>query len=514
MSPEPIVENSIYSLIERRAELSPDAPMLFDEHERTMTFGEYHAQVQDLAAGLLDAGITPGSRIGWQLPTSFDALVLAGALSRLGCAQILLLPAYRMRELRHIIGQAEPTTIIVRRESAGFDFLGQARELQAEFPELQVLAVEAIPRGSLTPLPSYVEPTPDEMRWLIYTSGTTGAPKGVMHSDATVIAGARANFLAAGILPTDRQTLNYPFAHIGGIMTVVTMTSTGSSNVIVERFEPAKHVPLFRELGVTIPGAGPPFFRMYLEEQRKQPGESILPDARLFNGGGAPKTPTMHEELKNEIGGAGIFTGFGMSECPLITTMRIDSPEEKKALTEGMPAMWASVCLVDPDGHEVGPGEEGEVLVKGPQLFLGYLDPAANEGAFEPDGHFHTGDLGRFDADGYLRLTGRLKDLIIRKGENISAREIEDMLESHPQVAEVAVIGLADDERGEMCCAVVVPTDADNPIEFEEMSTHLATEGLSRPKIPERLEIVDELPKNVMGKVQKNKLRDLYAPVR
>jgi acyl-CoA synthetase (AMP-forming)/AMP-acid ligase II len=429
----------------------------------------------------------------------------------LGVTQILLLPAYREKELKHIIAEAKPSALIVSSNSDSYDFFGLAKRVQEGFPELKVLALEDVPSETDRALPGFVAPNPGEPRFLIYTSGTTGSPKGVQHSDQSVIAGARAMHLSLETSPSDRQTLNYPFAHIGGIMNLVTMVATGSASVLVERFEPDRHVPLFRELKVTLPGAGPPFFRMYLGVQRKQPGESILPDARIFPGGGAPKTPTLHYEVRDEIGGEGIFTGYGMSEAPLIAGMLLDSPDEKKALTDGVPALGASIRLVDGDGNEVPVGEEGEIRVKGPQVFIGYVDQRLNEEAFDADGYFRTGDLGRFDEDGYLRLTGRLKDVIIRKGENISAKEIEDLLDVHAKVGQVAVVGVPDEERGEMACAVVVPVDPDDPLTFDEMVSYLEGAGLARHKLPERLEIHAELPKNVMGKIQKNKLRLLLT---
>jgi cyclohexanecarboxylate-CoA ligase len=506
-----ILDDAVYSLIRHRAEATRTATMAIDEHGRTLTFDQYHEQVLAMAAGLLDAGVTPGSRVAWQLVTSLEALVLGGALSRLGVTQVLLLPQYRMRELEHIVGEARPEVVITSRGGGGFDFVAQADEVAAKFEDVRVLCVEDVATSSQTPLPEYAPPGADEPRWIIYTSGTTGSPKGVMHADRTVIAGSRASFVPLEVSAEDRYTLNYPFAHIGGIMTLCTMQSTGCSAVLVARFDPDAHVPLFREHRVTLPGAGPPFFRLYLAVQRKQPGEPILPDARIFPGGGAPKPPTMHDQIKSEIGSAGIFTGYGMSECPMLTSVLLHSPEDKLAQTDGKPVLGTHVRVVDDQGQDTPAGVEGAIRVKGPQLFLGYVDSSLNADAFDEEGYYHTGDLGVFDEDGYLRLTGRLKDVIIRKGENISAKEIEDLLNEHPKIAEVAVIGIPDEERGEMCSAVVVASDPGGPIGLEEIVTYLKAAGLASHKIPERLDLLDELPKNVMGKVQKNKLRARFG---
>jgi non-ribosomal peptide synthetase component E (peptide arylation enzyme) len=238
----------------------------------------------------------------------------------------------------------------------------------------------------------------------------------------------------------------------------------------------------------------------------------VFPAVRAFPGGGAPKPPQLHFDLKREVGGVGIVSGYGLTECPVIAMNTLGDPDEKLAHSEGRatPA-GAEIRVVRPDGSPARAGEEGELWVRGPQLCVGYVDASLDADAFDGEGFFRTGDLGKLDAEGFVVITGRLKDVIVRKGENISAKEIEDLLHSHPKVSEVAVIGLPDTELGERCCAVVACAEAAAPLGFDEMVAFLKDQRLMMQKIPERLELVPELPRNPSGKVLKNDLRERYG---
>ena len=203
---------------------------------------------------------------------------------------------------------------------------------------------------------------------------------------------------------------------------------------------------------------------MYLKAQQDLPaGEKLFPSIRTFPGGGAPKPPSLHHELKAAFG-VGVVSGYGMTEAPILTMNDHRSSDEVLANTEGPAVADTALRIVTLDGKDAGVGEEGEIRAKGPQVTLGYADAALDAEAFDDDGWFRTGDLGTLDADGYLTITGRLKDIIIRKGENISAKEVEDLLFTHPQVGDVAVVGLPDPDSGERACAVVVTAAGAEPI--------------------------------------------------
>jgi acyl-CoA synthetase (AMP-forming)/AMP-acid ligase II len=222
---------------------------------------------------------------------------------------------------------------------------------------------------------------------------------------------------------------------------------------------------------------------------------------RAFPGGGAPKPPLLHVDVKRELGGAGIVSGYGMTECPVLAMGSPRDSNAKLAHTEGR-ACPASVQIRVVDG---------ELRVKAPQLFLGYLDTGLDAAAFDADGFFRTGDLGQLDADGHVIISGRLKDVIIRNGENISARELEDLLHAHPAVREVAVVGLSDPKTGERACAVVVPADPQSPPALAALADWLLERGLAKPKLPEQLALVAELPRNATGKVLKQELRERFG---
>ncbi|NQZ95217.1 MAG: AMP-binding protein, partial [Myxococcales bacterium] len=212
-----------------------------------------------------------------------------------------------------------------------------------------------------------------------------------------------------------------------------------------------------------------------------------------------------------ELGGVGIVSGYGLTEMPILSQNAVDDPDEKLAISEGRASPGVEIRVVSPDGAALGAGEVGEICARGPMLCKGYLDSSLNAAAFEADGFFHTGDLGYLDEDGFVVITGRLKDVIIRKGENISAKEVEDVLYTLSSVADVAVIGLPDRERGELCCAVVQCSAGEPPLTFEAMVAHCESSGLMRQKIPERLELIDEIPRNASGKIVKFELRDRYS---
>jgi acyl-CoA synthetase (AMP-forming)/AMP-acid ligase II len=210
--------------------------------------------------------------------------------------------------------------------------------------------------------------------------------------------------------------------------------------------------------------------------------------------------------------GGPIYNQWGLTEFPAATSLGQGDPPEKFEGTVGRMAPGCEIKVVGFDGEVAPPGAEGELVVRGPQRLVGYVDPALDEEAFDDEGFFRTGDLGTVDADGFVRITGRLKDIIIRNAENLSAQEMEDVLSAHPAVADVAVIGLPDERTGERACALVVLAPGVDSISIPELAEHCIARGLAKQKIPEQLEIVPELPRNPMGKVLKHELRARYAP--
>ena len=502
---------SLWELVERRTAESGDQRFVFDDKGRSLTYREFRDTAERVAAGLHAMGIGAGTPVSWQLPTQIDTVVLSMALSRLGAVQNPIIHLYRGREVSFAVRQTGAKLLAVPGEFRGFDFVQLAKDSigdLADPPQLLVTS-EGLPEGD----PSTLPPPPDypageaPVRWIYYTSGSTADPKGVQHTDQTLFAGGYGLALALNPTPEDVGSIAFPYAHIGGPDYLIMVLTHGFCAALIEQFVPAETIPFYRDNGITIAGGGAAFYTMLLAEQRKAPGEPIIPTLRMLSGGGGPKPPELHYEVQREMGGRGVCHGYGMTEVPMIVQNGPDATDEQLANTDGPPIHGIQIRLVTTEGLEAKVGEEGEVRLKGPMVFKGYTDSKLNEDAFDEDGWFRTGDLGRMRDDGHLSLTGRLKDIIIRKGENVSAKEVEDLLYKHPKVAEVAVIGLPDKERGERVCAVVQAEGGDGPT-LPEIVEFCKAEGLMMQKIPEQLEVVDDFPRLGTGKINKRGLQE------
>jgi acyl-CoA synthetase (AMP-forming)/AMP-acid ligase II len=507
---------TLAALIDARADATPDAPMLFDEHDRVVTFAGYAAAVRDLARDFAALGTRPGDVVAWQLPTRIETVVLMGALARLGVTQVPVLPIHRERELRFVLAQSGAGLLCVPGTWRGVDYVALAQRVQGELGTFKTLVCAPAPTVDPRRVASADVPAPptdgDEPRWIFYSSGTTADPKGARHVDRAAMASGRGMALAQRFAPTDRYGVAFPFTHIGGLTNLCAVLGAGFALILLEVFDPAKAVEVFARHGATIVGGGPAFYRAYLEQQRAQPGVSILPELRFMVGGGAPMPPSMHLEVRAEIGGRGCAHGYGLTEtCSIVALNDPDDTDEHLSGTVGRVVPGMEVRVVTAGGTEAAPGDEGELRVRGEFTLVGYVDPTLDREAFDDAGWFRTGDLGSVDADGYLRITGRAKDIIIRKGENISAKEVEDLLYAHPSIADVAVIGLPDDERGEMVCAVIALEPGAAPLGVDELDAYLTEAGLMRQKVPERVELVEQLPRNAAGKAMKTELVRRYA---
>jgi acyl-CoA synthetase (AMP-forming)/AMP-acid ligase II len=486
---------TLWELVGRRAALTPHRPVLL-QGERLLTFGELRDRAERTAAGLYAMGVRPGTVVAWQLPTRIETVVLTVALARLGAVQSPVIPFYRDREVGFALRESRAAHFAVPGEWRGFDFTAMARRAGARGV---FEAYASLPDGDPSVLPA--PPTSGtDVRWIYWTSGTTSDPKGVLHTDRSLIAGGSCLAHALRLSEDDVGSIAFPFAHIGGPDYLVMLLLYGFPAVLFEKFALPDALDEYRRHGVTIAGGSTAFYAMFLAEQRKQPGRKLIPTLRLLAGGGAPKPPELHRAVVREMGCV-LTHGYGMTEVPMITMGSPDDSENDLVRTEGRPPAGMEIRIVD-----------GEVRLRGEAVCQGYLDPAATAAAFDADGFLITGDLGRLTDSGHLVLTGRAKDVIIRKGENISAKEIEDLLHAHPAVGDVAVVGLPDEERGERVCAVVerAPGVAD-PV-LEDITAFLRGTGLALHKLPERLEVVDALPRNeALRKVLKYKLRERYT---
>jgi acyl-CoA synthetase (AMP-forming)/AMP-acid ligase II len=462
-------------------------------------------------------GIGADSAVSWQLPTWTEAVVLVGALARLGAVQNPMLPIYREKEIAFIARQTGCELLITPSAWNGFDYAALAAQVAAGRSGLRTLVADhwnpQAPTTRLPPPPS-APPDPDgaPVRWIFYTSGTTADPKGARHTDRTVIAASLGYARKTHIVEDDISLVAFPFTHVGGIVVgLVTPLITGSGAVLIESWTAAGTTELIARHGVTLANGAPAIHTAMLAEARRHP--DAYRTVRAFPSGGSTKPPQLHDDLRALVpGSVGITSGYGMTEAPIFCQTDIDAPEDSKRHAEGTPTDGVLLKLLDRDGRDLGVDGEGEIVVRGPQVMRGYVDAALDADAFTADGFLRTGDLGRFDEHGAVVITGRVKDVIIRKGENVSAKEVEDVVFGHPGVTDVAVVGVPDAERGEMVVAFVVPADPANPPALNDVFEHCERAGLMRQKIPERIVVVDALPRNPSGKVLKHELRATIAP--
>jgi acyl-CoA synthetase (AMP-forming)/AMP-acid ligase II len=339
----------------------------------------------------------------------------------------------------------------------------------------------------------------DARAMLVYTSGTTADPKGVQHSHRSLLAEVFSPTVARRV----RQLALFPAGHVAGLLGLVRVLVHGCPTVVQEAWDPARAAELVDEHALTYGVGAPVMLAGLLDEQAR--GTATLATLREFMTGAANVPPALIQRA--EAAGLPAYRCYGSSEHPTISTGVVDDPLVKRATTDGRIITGNEIRLVDDAGNDVPDGAEGEIASRGGELFLGYTDSALDRDAFLPGRWFRTGDVGRLDGDGYLTVTDRKKDIIIRGGENISSKEVEDVLAEHPAVAEAAAIGLPDERLGERVCAVVVLA-AGRTLDLDEVREHFASSGLAKQKTPERVEVVTELPRTPAGKVQKFRLRE------
>jgi acyl-CoA synthetase (AMP-forming)/AMP-acid ligase II len=487
---------TFWQLMTDAATRAPSQVVVADDYGRSLTTAQLRDAAERVAAGL---GIYPGTVVSWQLPSTIEGIVVLAALARAGAIQNPIIPILREREVRLITGQVGTELFITVETWRGFAHADMARDLG-----LNVVSVDlegGVGSKLRLPVADPAEvPAPPQSstacRWLYFSSGTTADPKGARHTDQSVMASARGMNEHLGFSHGDVYPIAFPIAHIGG-MTMLTAALVGGGRLVLfDSWDPAATPERAARHRPTILGSAPPFFRAYLDAQRRRGEEPLYPALRICAAGGAPTPPELIHELVKVFGVPGVVNSWGLTEFPVATSSTPEDPPRILADTVGRACPGVAVRLV-----------EGELRLKGGQCFLGYVGAAGDAAAFDDEGWFRTGDLGDMDSDGNVRITGRLKDIIIRNAENISALELEDILLRHPHVADVAVIGLADKRTGERVCAVVVP-ESQRTCTLAELAEHCRVEGVAQQKWPEQLELVDAIPRNPMGKILKQQLKD------
>lgn len=505
-----------WSLIENAARAHPDRVVLADDYGRSLSSAQLRESALTCAAALAQRGIGEGTVVSWQLPTTLETMVVMTALTRLGAVQNPVLPIWRESELRFVTTQLETDVLIVPGMWRGFDHAALAQRLAGE-RAMSVVVIDhdapiteglRLPAGDPSALPAPPS-SGEDPRWIYYSSGTTAAPKGARHCDRSVIAGSAGVVGIVGASSSDVNPITFPVSHIGGAAMLVAALQTGMRLVLFDSFDPVETPIAVAAHRPTLLGSATPFFVAFMAAQRAHGDEPLYPDLRGCVGGGAPITAELGHQVRQTLSVDGVANSWGLTEFPVATSQAPNGPAELLDHTVGKPVPGVEVRVVDEFERQVAHGVEGELRLKGPQCFLGYVDASLDADAFDAEGWFRTGDLGRIDDDGNVIVTGRIKDAIIRNAENISALEIEGVLASHPAVADVAVIGVPDERTGERVCAVVVASPG-RTVTLSSIFEHCQGRGLSKHKTPERIEIVDALPRNLTGKVLKTELRARY----
>ncbi|KGN41966.1 class I adenylate-forming enzyme family protein [Knoellia aerolata] len=503
-------------LIAERAATSPDERFLLDEHGSEITFGAFEARVERVAAALAERGVGPGSVVAWQLPTRISSVLVMAALRRLDAVQAPIIALYREREVTASLAAVDPQFFLVPGEWAGFYFSAMAASIAeggGPSPTVIEIGLEPPELEDTSALPRLPDSDEDgqQVRWIYFTSGSSGVPKGARHTDSTILTGATsfAGIGRMGTRPDEVSAMVFPVAHIGGALYVITSLAAGFPVLVLEAFNPPQVVAEFRKHHVTSTGGAPAMYAGLIAMAKSSP-EPLFPDLTLLKGGGAASPPEYFDHAKDVLGVV-IAHDYGMTEVSMIAVADPYTDPDILRQTDGMVIPDNEVRLVDLDDQPVTQGDDGLVQVRGGSVCKGYTDPTKDAENFTEDGWFRTGDLGRLHPSGHIEVIGRIKEMIIRKGENIAPMEIEELLSRHPSVGEVAVIGLPDETRGERVCAVVVPTDGDEPPTLADLTAYLLEAKLMKQKLPEQLEIVSELPRTGLSKVAKARLRSQFG---
>jgi acyl-CoA synthetase len=458
------------------------------------TFADVELQARRLAAGLRKRGVGPGDVVALQLPNWMEAAVLFWASAFLGAVVVPIVHFYGRKELSHILSTARPKAFITAEEFGRMRF---QPDLCEDIPIVGLVASNFDELLDDEPMTGEIHTDPGGPALIAFTSGTTRDPKGVIHSHQTL--GFETRQLLENYPPDrGRQLTGTPVGHfIGMLGAFLIPVLEGAPIDLCDVWEPGMVLELIERDGLSI-GGGPPYFVTSLLDHPDCTAEHMSHFKTVGLGGS-----TVPAAVTRRLADLGIFVfrSYGSTEHPSITGSAPSAPEDKRLYTDGNPRPGVEIKLT----------EDGEILSRGPDLCFGYTDDALNERAFDEDGWYHTGDVGVLDEDGYLTITDRKADVIIRGGENISALEVEEVLLAMPAVAEAVVVAAPDARLGERSAAVLrIRAGCEMPT-LDEVRQHFKRDGIAIQKWPEELHEVDDYPRTASGKVQKFAVRQDIA---
>jgi acyl-CoA synthetase (AMP-forming)/AMP-acid ligase II len=479
------------------------------------SYAEIDDEARRLVTLLRDLGVRPGDAVAFQLPNWREALVSFVGLSLGGYVVVPIVHIYGKKEVAFILEQSGAVAYVSPLAYGHVDYGAIVESAAPASLRLHVVVGEGGAAGGAAGVDRIAweecaerKPTielprarPEEVAVLGYTSGTTSDPKGVIHDHRTMLSELR--HMKAWVNPGKPNLMGSPVTHATGMLGVLGPLTTGEDIHLIDRWDPAHALEVMLEAGIGAGTGASVFLASLLDHPGFTPEHAAL--MHRVGLGGAPVPIALAERAAAQ--GIVIIRAYGSTEHPSTTGSRFEDPAEQRHRTDGRALAGVELRLVDGDGAEVPAGTPGEIVSRGPDLCLGYTDPALTAAAFDDEGWYHSGDIGVLDEHGFLTITDRVKDIIIRGGENISAAEVEGALQRLPGLAEIAVVAAPDARLGEHACAIVRMRPGAAPLTLADVTAHLSGVGLARQKWPEELRLVDDFPRTASGKIRKVDLR-------
>ena len=519
---------TFHDLLVRRVEENPDKVFATDG-TRSLTFRELFDAGQRLAVGLHRRGLRRGDTAAVQLPNWVEFIQVLTALSRLGVVMVPIMPIYRRDDVGYVLSNAGVRTVFTPAHFGKFGYLDMYLGLRREHPELTIVVarpdntaediadadaevftlhqLEADTDDDSAKQEIAAPPGPDEPFVIVYTSGTTSRPKGCVHTFNTYCAGSRALVGPFGYTETDVQFGPSPIAHTTGLVTSVLLPMlAGASTHVMAKWDPARGIDEIQRFGCTAAVTAPTFLQTLLSEYDAERHD--LSTLRLWTCAGAPIPAAVVKQANATLPNLRVLSLYGRSENLVTTTCSVTDEVSRALTSDGRTIPGSEVKIVDDNGNEVPRGTEGDIAYRGPAHMIEYLaNPEETAALFTKDGFSKSGDLGKMTDEGYVRVTGRTKDIVIRGGMNISVREIEEHLAHHPALQAYSVVGMPDEKLGEKVCCYLVSKPGHETPTVDELREFLLAEGMPIQKTPERVVAVDSLPMTATGKILKHELR-------
>ena len=502
---------------QQTARAMPDKIAVVDNHGASYTYSALDHAASCLANWMLAKGIESGDRIAFQLPGWCEFTVIYLACLKIGAVSVPLLPSWREAELVWVLNKCQAKMFFAPtlfKQTRPVDLI---LPLQNQLPQLQqIVGVDKLAPATSslslsqiiadnTPLTTAITTHGDELAAVLFTSGTEGLPKGVMLTHNNILASERAYCARLNLTWQDVFMMPAPLGHATGFLHGVTAPFLiGARSVLLDIFTPDACLALLEQQRCTCMLGATPFVYDLLNVLEKQPAD--LSALRFFLCGGTTIPKKVARECQQR--GIKLLSVYGSTESSPHAVVNLDDPLSRFMHTDGYAAAGVEIKVVDDARKTLPPGCEGEEASRGPNVFMGYFDePELTARALDEEGWYYSGDLCRMDEAGYIKITGRKKDIIVRGGENISSREVEDILLQHPKIHDACVVAMPDERLGERSCAYVVLKAPHHSLSLEEVVAFFSRKRVAKYKYPEHIVVIEKLPRTASGKIQKFLLR-------